>query len=99
MADINHKLEILEREQIRLKCMYQRLARQSESCRKDEMVTVKMEEWKIEAIRQKVRIEEETGTMQYGQSPLCLLPRPFTLKGLGTRLHSSAWGKYSMNTL
>ena len=64
MANIDHKLEILEREQIRLKHMYKDLQDRVRVLEKheDEMVTkskkAKIEE-RLEAIRQKVRVEEQ----------------------------------------
>ena len=65
VANIDHKLEILEREQIRLKRMYKDLQDRVRVLEKheDEMVTkskkAKIEEERLEAIRQKVRVEEE----------------------------------------
>ena len=65
VANIDHTLEIMEREQIRLKCMYKDLYDKVSFLEKheDEMVTkskkAKIEEERLEAIRQKVRVEEE----------------------------------------
>ena len=65
VANIDHKLEILEREQIRLKRMYKDLQDRVRVLEKheDEMVTkskkAKIEEERLEAIRQEVRVEEE----------------------------------------